>query len=48
MLTIVVGLALTTVLIAALSRRTGINAADKGSMSSNWVADRAGERRSSV
>ena len=38
MVTIVVGLALTTVLIAALGRRAGSHAADKGSMSPNWVA----------
>jgi hypothetical protein len=49
MLTILAGLALTTVLLAVLGRRAGLNAADLGSMSTNWVAaNRAGERNSSL
>ena len=45
MLTIAMGLALTAVLLTALARRTGQNAADMGSMSTNWIAtNRAGER----
>jgi len=45
MLTILVGLALTAALVAALGRRAGAHAADKGSMSTNWIAaNRAGER----
>lgn len=49
MITIAVGLALTTVLISAVARRAGQSAADMGSMSVNWVAaNRAGERGSSL
>jgi hypothetical protein len=45
MIAILVGVALTAALLTALARRGGLNAADKGSMSSNWVAaNRAGER----
>lgn len=48
MLSIAVGLALTTVLLAALGRRAGHNAADMGAMSTNWIAaNRAGDRGSS-
>ena len=48
MLTILVALALTTALIIVLGRSASSNAADLGSMSTNWVAaNRAGERNSS-
>lgn len=49
MFTIAVGLALTTILLTALGRRAGQNAADMGSMSTNWIAaNRAGDRTSSL
>ena len=49
MTTVLVGLALTTALLALLGRRAGANAGDKGSMSTNWIAaNRAGERGSSL
>jgi hypothetical protein len=49
MLTTLTALALTAALLAVLGRRAGVNAADLGSMSTNWVAaNRAGERNSSL
>ena len=49
MLTLAVGLALTTALLSMLSRRAGLNAADLGSMSTSWIAaNRAGVRDSSL
>ena len=49
MITILAGLVLTTALLAALHRQAGLNAADMGSMSTNWVAaTRAGERNPSL
>ena len=49
MLTILAGLALTIALLTVVARRASVNAADLGSMSTNWVAaNRAGERNSSM
>jgi len=48
MIPILAGLALTAVLIAALRRHAGLDSADMGSMSSNWVAANRLERNSSL
>jgi len=48
MLTMAVGLALTTVLLTVLGRRAGLHTADLGSMSSSWIAANRGERHSSA
>ena len=49
MLPILAGLVLTTVLLTVLGRRAGLSAADKGSMSANWIAaNRAGDRGASL
>jgi hypothetical protein len=49
MIPILVGLVLTAVLVTVFRRHAGLNAADMGSMSTNWVAaHRAVERNSSI
>ena len=49
MVTILLGLALTTVLLTACIRRSGSRMTDLGSMSTNWIsASRAGERHTSL